>query len=361
VKAEFLYRERESAGQALLLAPLLLLEGPYRVGAWLHRRLYAWGFGSRARLPCASIGVGNLLAGGSAKTPLVAFLAGELLRRGHKVAVLSRGVHGAREREVNVVSDGERLCATVADAGDEPVWMAQQLLGVPVLAGRNRLALALRASALFGAELLVLDDAFQHHRVRRDLDLVCVDARLGLGNRHVLPRGPLREPASALRAADALVWTRAELEEDPPAPLRELAPGAPCFRVALRPQGLRELGSRERFAPERLRGTEVGVFAGVARPGRLARDVESCGARVVRLCAFPDHHSYSRADLEALESDLPWITTAKDAVKLPDAWLAGRRVWVLEESVVEPPGQDLCGWVERSIERRRTEQQRLRP
>ncbi len=345
MRTGFLYRERETALQRVLLAPLLLAEGPYRAAAWLDRGLYEWGLRRRVRLPAATVGVGNLLAGGAAKTPLVRHLAGALRQRGHKPAVLSRGVRGARGREVNVVSDGERMLASVGEAGDEPVWLARSLSGVPVLAGRNRVALGLRACAVFGSSVLLLDDAFQHHRVLRDLDLVCMDERLALGNGHVLPRGPLREPARALRRAHALVWTRAELGSPAPARPAALPEGTPCLRIALRLDSLREAATGERQPPAWLAGREVGLFAGVARPARVVRDLEAQGARVARMREFPDHHRYTRDDLDSLATDLPWVTTEKDAVKLPAGWLSGRVIWVLEETVQEPPGQDLCAFV----------------
>ena len=330
---DFLWRVDESPARRAALAPLALAELAYKAGASLHRWVYDAGLRGRARLDARVVSVGNLAVGGSAKTPVAAFLARELRARGRKVALLSRGVGGRRSREVNVVSDGERLLATPADVGDEPCLLAASAPGVPVLAGVRRVALGLRAIAAFGAELLVLDDGFQHHALARDLDLVCLDARLGLGNGHVLPRGPLREPVRALARADALVWTRASAH-DPPPPGRARLPAAlPQFRVAIVKRGLRPIAGGERAPLERLRGARVGLLAAIARPDRLALDLGELGAEISARRVFADHHRYARADLAGLDPALLWVTTAKDAIKIPPSWVSPAELVVLDEDV----------------------------
>jgi tetraacyldisaccharide 4'-kinase len=341
----YLWARNESTGRRALLAPLWLAEGPYRLGAWLHRRLYDWGLWRRIRLPARVISIGNLTVGGSGKTPFVGWLAERLRARGEKVAILSRGVHAALSARVNVVSDGERVLLAPADVGDEPVWLASHVPGVPVLAGRNRVALGLRASAVFGTEILLLDDGFQHHRVERDLDLVCVDAEVGLGNGHVLPRGPLREPSSALRSADAIVWTRCSPDAETPPRDRRLPPALPRFHARMVPVGLRALGGAETRALETLRNQRVGLLTAIARPQAVKRVLEDLGADVVKLSAYPDHHLYRRGDIDSLDPALLWVTTGKDAVKLPSSWSAGRRLMVLEEKVEVEHPRALIEWV----------------
>lgn len=345
-----LWATEESRLRQILLSPLLVAEALYRLGAWLHRGVYRWGLRRPARLPVQVVAVGNLSVGGSAKTPFTAWLARELAARGHKVAILSRGVRGAAGREVNVVSDGERVLCVPAAVGDEPVWLAGAVPGVPVLAGRNRKALGLRAMALFGSELLVLDDGFQHHRLHRDLNLVCFDARFGLGNGHVLPRGPLREPVSALRFADALIWTRVpedgSTRDDP-----RLPAVLPRFRAYVHARELR--GPRGQLQPiDSLKGVAVGLLSAIARPDRLRADVEAMGARVALVKTFADHHLYTRGELEALDPALRWITTSKDAVKIPPGWPAGARIEVLEEEVECPERAQLLDWLEAGLARR---------
>ena len=342
---ELLWRSDENLGRRLALAPLLLAELPYAAGAWLHRRMYEAGLRARVRLDARVVSVGNLAVGGSAKTPVAAFLARALHARGKRVALLSRGVGGSRARELNIVSDGERVLLGASEAGDEPLLLAASAPGVPVLAGVQRVALGRHAISVFGSEVLVLDDGFQHHRLARDLDLVCLDARLGLGNGHVLPRGPLREPVSALRCAHALVFTRATSADPEPPGARRLPEGVPQLRVGVRKLGLRPLANGAREPLERLRGARVGMLAAIARPDRLARELAELGAEVAERRVFRDHHLYRREDLAALDPTLRWVTTSKDAVKLDATWEGARSICVIEEEVDVQSGAVLANFV----------------
>jgi tetraacyldisaccharide 4'-kinase len=347
---DYLWASSESRARKLALAPLLPLEAVYRAGAWLHRRAWESRWLRPVRLPVRVVSVGNLAVGGSAKTPLVAWLARSLHGRGRKVAVLTRGVGGRRLSRVNVVSDGERMLLGPGEVGDEAVWLAGAARGVPVLAGKNRTALGHRALALFGAEILVLDDGFQHHRLVRDLDLVCIDDRLGLGNGHVLPRGPLRESPAVLRHAHALLLTRADAHPKPPPGAGRFPAGVPVFRVGLVARGLRDLASGALEPVERLAGERVGLLAAIARPDRLRGVLEEQGAEVVAMRVFADHHLYRRDEIEALAAKLTWVTTAKDAVKIPAAWVRARRILALDETVRAEDAPPLLEWVSRRLD-----------
>ncbi len=340
-----LWQSHETLGRRLLLAPLRLAEIPYAAGAWLHRRAYEAGFRARVRLDAHVVSVGNLAVGGSAKTPVAAFLARTLHARGVRVALLARGVGGSRTGQTNVVSDGERILLGAAEAGDEPVLLASSAPGVPVLSGVHRAELGRHAISAFGARVLVLDDGFQHHRLARDLDLVCLDARLGLGNGHILPRGPLREPVSALSRAHALLFTRASPGDPAPPGTARLPANVPRFRVEVRKLGVRRLAGGAREPIEGLRGTRVGILAAIARPDRLARELADLGAEVAARRVFRDHHAYDRSDLAALDPALRWLTTSKDAVKLDTAWPEARELWVLEEEVDPASSEALARFV----------------
>jgi tetraacyldisaccharide 4'-kinase len=201
--------------------------------------------------------------------------------------------------------------------------LAAHAPGVPVLVGRDRTLVGWRALAAFGAEVLVLDDGFQHHRLHRDVDIVVFDGALGFGNRRCLPRGPLREPLRALRRAQAVGVVDGPLAEEDAALLARHAPGAFCFAARRRPAGLRGLSGGDRQDPELLRGQELGMLCGLAR------------------------HRYRRADLAGLADEAPlWITTEKDAVKITPPWAgaADLRVLSIELAVDEP--EALLGWLE---------------
>jgi tetraacyldisaccharide 4'-kinase len=323
--------EREETPRLrLAAAPLVPLAWAYGAGASLVRALYRRGLLREVRVPCRVVCVGSLLVGGAGKTPAAAWLASALSRRGHRVALASRGHGGRRGERVLVVSDGRRLHAHGEEAGDEALVLAARAPGVPVIVARDRALAGLRAHALFGAEILVLDDGFQHHRLRRNLDIVMFDAGIGFGNGWVLPRGPLREPAHAVRFAHAVGVVDGELAPHEEALLARWCPGALRFRARRRPLALRPLGGGAAQAPAALRGAEVGLLAAIARPASLRRTLEGLGARVIAERCFPDHHRYRARDLAGLGRQArTWVTTEKDAPKLHTAWAAGTDLRVL--------------------------------
>jgi tetraacyldisaccharide 4'-kinase len=347
VRLGWLERRDETPAQRLALAPLVPCAWLYGAGAWLTRALRERELLSRRRLPMRVVSVGNLVVGGTGKTPFAAWLAAGLARRGRKVALASRG-HGRRGHEpVVVVSDGRFVRGSAERAGDEPMWLAGHTPGVPVLVGRDRGVVGLRALSGFGAEVLVLDDGFQHHRLARDVDIVCFDGEFGLGNGSVLPRGPLREPIVALRRADAIAVVDGPLREPDAARIRALAPSAREVSLRRHPVSLRGLGGGEETAPGWLEGRSVGLLAGVARPDSVRRTLAALGARIVAERIFRDHHRYRAVDLVGLGAQASlWITTEKDAVKLVPGWARGADLRVLGQALEVDAGGALLDWVE---------------
>lgn len=346
MRGAWLYRREESAAQRVLLAPLLVASWLYGLGARFHRRVWTRWRKPR-RISCSVVSVGGISVGGSGKTPAAAWLARELHRRGTKVALATRGYARAGREPVRVVSDGRHVRADVVAGGDEPLLLAAHAPGVPVLVGADRSVAGLRAVALFGADIVVLDDGFQHHRLARDVEVVVLDGALGFGNRHVLPRGPLREPVGALRAADALVVVDGPLPPEDEARLARLAPQTPRFAARRHPTALRPLAGGAAESPALLHGRDVGLLAGIANPASLRHTIEGLGARVSVVRAFPDHHAYRVRDLEGLSREAPlWVTTEKDAVKILPPWVDGAdvRVLVIELRVLE--GERLLSLVE---------------
>jgi tetraacyldisaccharide 4'-kinase len=342
-------RDESQALRAALL-PLDVAALLYGAAARAHRALYRVGWRRPARLGCRVVSVGNPVVGGSGKTPFAAWLAAELRSRGHRVVLASRG-YGRRGRSsVEVVSDGRFVRSSAEEAGDEPLVLAAHAPGVPVLVGPSRAVVGLRALSAFGAGVLVLDDGFQHHALARDLDLLVLDGRAGLGNGRVLPRGPLREPLAAVALANAIGVLDGPLPERDEALLRRLAPKARRFEARRVPAALRPLGGGEGQAPGWLAGRAVGLLCGIARPAAFRRTLEALGARVVAERCFADHHVYRPRDLAGLSGETPlWITTEKDAFKILPAWTGGADVRVLVIELEVDGAEPLLDWVEERL------------
>jgi len=215
-------------------------------------------------------------------------------------------------------------------AGDEPWFLAGRLPGIPVLVGRDRGTVGLRAVSLFGTELLILDDGFQHHRLSREIELVAIDSSVGLGGGRLLPAGPLRESVSVLSAADAFIIVDGELSAEDSETLQGLAPTAPHFFAARSPSRLFRLDDRQELPLSSLAGAEVGLLSGIARPAGFRSTVESLGAKVIATRDFADHHRYTDKDVASLGKEAArWLTTEKDAMKLQQDWFDGAAVSVI--------------------------------
>lgn len=290
-----------------LLLPLGIAVG---AGAALRVAGYRRGLLPRARLGSPLISVGNLSVGGSSKTPLVAWIAERLRAASLPVAILSRGYGGSFRGDSLIVSDGESVLANAAAAGDEPVMLAHALPGVVVAVGPRRDLVGRAVEARFGRRVFLLDDGFQHLRLARDLDVLCL-AR-GDDEDWPLPAGRLREFARASARADVKVRI---LEAD------ESAKGAHVF-ARRRHAGFVDLHGNPRDAPRR-----PALLSGIARPERLEADVRALGLEVASHERFRDHHRFRAEEIlaaarsaQALGAD-SLVTTAKDAVRLPEVAL----------------------------------------
>jgi tetraacyldisaccharide 4'-kinase len=315
-------------GASLARAGLSVLSCGY--GAAVRARNASFDLGLRpARHPGGPVvSIGNLTTGGTGKTPVVAWLAREGVAHGRRVAILSRGYGGT----------------DAARGNDEKQVLDRLIPGVPHLQDPDRVAAARRAVAEHGADLLVLDDGFQHRRLARDLDLVLVDALDPWGGGRLLPRGLLREPVSSLRRADAVIVTRAD--QAAPGTLASIAEVvrratrgrlADVAQVAFPPQGWIDVAGN-RTALAEVSGQRVGAFCGIGHPDAFRRSLAAVGIESDWFEAYPDHHAFGPQDVERLarrvrESGVTTLVcTLKDLVKWTpeDAERAGVPLLALE-------------------------------
>jgi tetraacyldisaccharide 4'-kinase len=287
----------------------------YGAVAAARRSLYARGVLKSEFAPVPVVSVGNLTWGGTGKTPFVAALVSYWQSVGRRVGVASRG-YGRRSRGTVLVSDGNRLLAGVAEAGDEPYLLARRFPGAIVAVAERRVDAA-REAARLGAEIVILDDAFQHLAIRRDLDVVLVDAGDPFGGGPP-PRGRGREDAPAIARADLVVVTRARRGEESAAD-REVPrfTAAPIYHCAFRFAGWFRGGE-----PSASPAAPGWAVCAVGNPESFRATLAESGAAAAGFAAFRDHHAYSAADVRRIEESArragatALLTTEKDEVKL---------------------------------------------
>ena len=317
---------------------LYMISKVYGGAAKLRRQFYKKALLKSKRLPCLIISIGNITVGGTGKTPMTMYVAQVVKQLGYKVAIISRGYKGKAEKVGGIVSDGKALRMTPEMAGDEPYLMANRLKNVPVIVGEDRFNSSRLAIRKFDPDVIVLDDGFQHLRLHRDLDLVLLDYRKPFGNGHLLPRGVMREPVSALACAHAIILTRSDMVND-----NEMSSSReklhfykrkkPVYRTIHHPfvyhitSGEKKIFEKNmpeiyRQDPDCIRGRTAFAFSGLADNHHFLRTLERLQCNVLGHMAFPDHHVYSERDLNdisaAAKSSLVQclITTEKDYVRI---------------------------------------------
>ena len=315
------------------LFPFFLISILYRGIVSLKNYFYNSGLFTVKKLSCKVISVGNITVGGTGKTPMVIMLAKLLKEKGYRPAILSRGYGGKKTGRVSIVSDGENVFMKPDEAGDEPVLIAKSARNIPVVTGKKKYLTGKFAIEHFGADVLILDDAFQHRSLFRDIDMVLLDEKRPFGNGFVIPRGELREPTNELGRADIVVLTGTRKTG-----VRDQGSGisgqwsmvsgqqavVPVYRAYRRPKDLLKADTENVYPLDYLNGKKICAFAGIARPDSFKKTIASVGGEVITFLSFPDHHVYTPEDLDKImrtvsESSAQIIlTTEKDGIKLID-------------------------------------------
>ncbi len=302
---------------------LRLAEIPYSAVVRRRNRRFDADPALTAKVEIPVVSVGNLTLGGTGKTPLVSWLAGWFRRRDVRVCVISRGYGSGDDWE-----------------NDESLELSRRLPDVPVLENPNRVEAAEMAIEEFETQLILLDDAFQHRRIWRDLDIVLLDALEPFGFDHVFPRGTLREPVAGLERADVVVLSRAGLPlAAQKTTIRErvarLAPRAIWAEAAHEPRAL-VTAAGSVLPLDSLSGKSAIAFCGIGNPEGFRHTLSEIGCRPLEFLTFPDHHRYLRQDVERLRRAAAktnadaLVCTAKDLVKIDMDQLDRRPVYAVE-------------------------------
>ena len=309
-----------------LLQPLGWLYGGLLA---VRSRAYGAGWLRRQRAPRPVIVIGNLTVGGTGKTPLTLWLAGELKARGLKVGILSRG-YGRSSAAPHLVLP----TSAWAEVGDEPLLLARRA-GVPTVVASDRVAGA-RLLAGAGVEIILCDDGLQHLRLARDCEIVVIDGARGFGNGRLLPAGPLREPPGRLASADLVVVNGAPEH----ASLAGAGAGRPLLRMDLIGTQAVRLDAQESRPLGAFRTQEVHAVAGIGNPQRFFRELRAQGLKLIEH-PFPDHYPLKAQDL-AFGDARAVLMTEKDAVKC--STFADARLWSYRWRRVSAPRTRSCCW-----------------
>jgi len=344
---DYISGERRGVGAVLVRGGLAALSAPYWLGCAARRAAYNSGFFLCRELDAKVISIGNITTGGTGKTPLVIWVLRWLEQRGVPAAILSRG-YGARP------ADGQ-------GESDEMLLLRRHVPSVPHLVGKDRFATGRQAIGEHGAECLVLDDGFQHLALGRDLDIVLIDSLMPFGYGHVLPRGLLREPLTALRRADVVVLTRCDLcprdrVRDIQRRIHDVAGLRPVVESAHRPTRFYAHATGESRPLGWIKGRRAFAFSALGNPTAFPRTLESLGAEVVHHELFRDHHWYDDAELAGIAdaaneagADLV-VTTEKDAVKIRSLPHGAPPIYVLAvEFTMTHGGELLTGALEQIV------------
>lgn len=303
---------------------LWLASYPYGLAISLRNRAFDLGWFKTHAGPLPVLSIGNLTVGGTGKTPAVAFLARWFRNKGVRVAIVSRGYGALAE-----------------DRNDEAKELEEHLPDVPHLQNPNRLEAVNVACEELESQLVLLDDGFQHRRLKRDLNILMLDAIEPFGYGYLLPRGLLREPIGSLRRVDVIIVSRAD--QVPVQRLAELrtqiqrhAPKAAWVEAEHRPLQLRNVDGQTRSL-DSLQGGKAIAFCGLGNPRGFLRTLEQCGTTVVDSLIFPDHHPFHAADIERLhgmrvkqgEVDF-FLCTGKDLPKIGLSAIQGTPLWALD-------------------------------
>ena len=324
---DFFYRNvvSDNRRHRLLKLCLLFISFLAIIGQNILLFMYSKNLLKKRKLSSKVISIGGITLGGVGKTPIVELLVNMLIKKGRKVAVLSRGYGRDKESDIKLVSNGKEILCNVEEAGDEPYLLAKNLKNTVVFAGKNKYETGKIAEESFRIDTVVLDDGFQHWRLHRGVNIVVINASSPFGNGYVFPRGNLREPYKHLKRADCFIITKADMIKDAgiiEKRLLDINGSAQVITTIHKPVCLENIAGEEQLDIECIKGEKVIALSSLGDPVSFENTLEHVGAEIIEKLRYPDHHWYTEDDMDNIQARQKAlnakfiITTQKDAVRL---------------------------------------------
>jgi len=370
---QLVHGKKRGVAAMILLGLLRVMSFIYGMGVLIKLGLYKSGILRQHKLPCRVISLGNITVGGTGKTPTAERLAAVIRDLGYRVVILNRGYRAGWRGQVGLVSDGRRIYMSVNEAGDEAYLLAKNLPGVAVVIGKNRNITGDYAVEKLNADVIILDDGYQHWQLARDLDIVLIDTLNVFGNNFLLPRGTLREPLTNLNRADAFLLTKVDQSTDDArdvirdtlarynekAVVVESVHNPRCFiEIEDWYKGVRP----ETVALTAVAGRRVLAFSAIGNPSSFEQTIMDIEVELTDAVRYPDHHDYTMAEMQCLmqkaidKEVFALVTTEKDAVKIPSEFIHSERslpLYVLSIEVKFVDGyQELMEMIGNTADRR---------
>ena len=323
------YDKNPNFYKSCILGFLSLFSVPYGIISSVRNFMYDKGLLKTYTPPVLTIGVGNLTTGGVGKTPFVAEIAKYYTNSGKKVGILSRGYGGSlKNKEVNVISDGEKIYFSAKEAGDEPFWLSQNCPNTLVFTCSSRIKSAKLAIEKYNCQVLIADDAFQHRKLGRNINLMLVNEGTKFGNGKILPAGPLRESMNGIKRADKIIVTNKSYDDENALKYCEELEkkyGKPVYLCKMIPDKCTCIRNGE-ILPKMV---SVGAFCAIGQPDDFYKFIQK-DYNLIDTKTYSDHHSYTIKDagdiIEFAEKNgvKDIITTEKDAVKIKELYSSMR-------------------------------------
>tara|TARA_Y100001960_G_scaffold192740_1_gene201750 strand:- start:135 stop:1172 length:1038 start_codon:yes stop_codon:yes gene_type:complete len=293
---------------------------------------YNFNFFVSRKIPTKVVSVGNITAGGTGKTPAVIYLSQFFKKRNYKVAVLSRG-YGRKTAGTQLVTNGKEAVDDWRNFGDEPTLISQKLKDIPIVVDQNRHRGAMYLIEKFNPDIIIMDDAFQHRSIERDLDLVLINSQAPISDYRLIPHGLLREPIRHLKRADAIILTKSNLGKPQQKLISKVKKSnLPVFYSTIIHNHFFTINN-EMFKPEN--NARVLAVSGIADPQSFYESLKRTNIKMVKKIPYFDHYEFKQSDIEKLKEALIdndadiIVTTEKDMIRLKNLDLSGIDIYSL--------------------------------